>query len=174
MTSADVTSADVTSADRTTAYLCLGSNVGDRTATLALALGVLARAGLTIRARSSLYETPPWGPIPQGPYLNQVVEVESPVPARSLLFLSLLVERMLGRDRSREVRFGPRRIDIDILLFGAAQVAEPDLEIPHPRLLERAFALVPLVEIAPAITIGGQSAAAALAGLDRSGIRAVA
>lgn len=157
-----------------TAYLCLGSNVGDRAGTLGLALGVLARAGLTIRARSALYETPPWGPVPQGPYLNQVVEVESPVGARSLLFLCLLVERMLGRDRGREVRFGPRRIDIDILLHGRAKVAEPDLEIPHPRLLERAFALVPLVEIAPDIVIDGTRAADALARLDAGGIRAFA
>jgi len=155
------------------AYLCLGSNVGDRAATLRLATGVLARAGLTIGARSQLYETPPWGPIPQGPYLNQVVEVQSPVGARSLLALGLMVERMLGRDRSREVRFGPRRIDIDILLFGAAKLDEPDLEIPHPRLLERAFALVPLVEIAPDITIGGVRAAEALGKLDAGGIRAV-
>lgn len=157
-----------------TAYLCLGSNVGDRAATLGLARGVLARAGLAIRARSSLYETPPWGPIPQGPYLNQVVEVESPVGPRGLLFLGLLVERMLGRDRAREVRFGPRRIDIDILLFGHEKVDQPDLEIPHPRLLERAFALVPLVEIAPAVAIGGVKAADALARLDSGDIRAVA
>ncbi|MDQ0503937.1 2-amino-4-hydroxy-6-hydroxymethyldihydropteridine diphosphokinase [Xanthobacter agilis] len=156
-----------------TAYLCLGSNVGDREGTLGLARGVLARAGLTLRARSALYETPPWGPIPQGPYLNQVVEVESPVGAHSLLFLGLLVERMLGRDRSREVRFGPRRIDIDILLYGHQKVAEPDLEIPHPRLLERAFALVPLVEIAPGIVIDGVRAADALAKLDSGGILAV-
>ncbi|QRG08526.1 2-amino-4-hydroxy-6-hydroxymethyldihydropteridine diphosphokinase [Xanthobacter dioxanivorans] len=154
----------------TTAYLCLGSNVGGRAATMGLALGTLARAGLTIRARSSLYETPPWGPIPQGPYLNQVVEVESPVPPRSLLFLALLVERMLGRDRPHEVRFGPRRIDIDILLFGSEKVDAQDLEIPHPRLMERAFALVPLTEIAPEIEVGGVRAKDALAGLDRSGI----
>lgn len=157
-----------------TAYLCLGSNVGDRAGTLGLAIGVLARAGLTIRARSSLYETPPWGPIPQGPYLNQVVEVESPVNARSLLFLGLLVELMLGRNRAREVRFGPRRIDIDILLFGQQDIAEPDLEIPHPRMLERAFALVPLVEIAPELIIQGTRAADALARLDATDIRAVA
>ncbi|MFG1292498.1 2-amino-4-hydroxy-6-hydroxymethyldihydropteridine diphosphokinase [Xanthobacter versatilis] len=157
-----------------TAYLCLGSNVGDRAATMGLALGVLARAGLTIGARSSLYETPPWGPIPQGPYLNQVVEIQSPVPPRSLLFLALAVERMLGRDRPHEVRFGPRRIDIDILLFANETIAEPDLEIPHPRLLERAFALVPLTEIAPDIVVSGVRAADALAALDKSGIEKVA
>lgn len=153
-----------------TAYLCLGSNMGQRASTMGLALGVLARAGLSIRARSSLYETPPWGPVPQGPYLNQVVEVESPVGPRSLLFLALMVERMLGRDRAKELRFGPRRIDIDILLFGDEKVADADLEIPHPRLLERAFALVPLTEIAPQIKVGGMKAADALEELDRGGI----
>lgn len=158
----------------TTAYLCLGSNVGNREATMGLALGVLARAGLTVRARSSLYETPPWGPVPQGPYLNQVAEVESPVGPRSLLFLALMVERMLGRNRQHEIRFGPRRIDIDILLFGETAVNEPDLEIPHPRLMERAFALVPLTEIAPDISIGGVRAADALAALDSSGITKIA
>lgn len=154
----------------TRAYLCLGSNVGARAATMSLALATLARAGLSVRARSSFYETPPWGPVPQGPYLNQVAEIDSPVGPRSLLFLALLVERMLGRDRSREIRFGPRRIDIDILLFGNEKIDDPDLEIPHPRLLERAFALVPLTEIAPAVSIGGTKAADALAGLDASGI----
>lgn len=77
---------------------------------------------------------------------------------------------MLGRDRPNEVRFGPRRIDIDILLFGDETVREEDLEIPHPRLMERAFALVPLTEIAPDIVVGGVRAAEALAKLDQSGI----
>ena len=154
----------------TLAYLCLGSNVGDREKTMEQALATLCRAGLTLRRRSSFYETPPWGPVPQGPYLNQVVEVDSPIGARSLLALALEVERMLGRDRVREVRFGPRRIDIDILLFGDETVRDEDLEIPHPRLMERAFALVPLTEIAPDILVGGVRAADALAGLDKSGI----
>jgi 2-amino-4-hydroxy-6-hydroxymethyldihydropteridine diphosphokinase len=154
----------------TVAYLCLGSNVGDREKTMEQALATLCRAGLTLRRRSSFYETPPWGPVPQGPYLNQVVEVDSPIGPKSLLALGLEVERMLGRDRPNEVRFGPRRIDIDILLFGDETVREEDLEIPHPRLMERAFALVPLTEIAPDIAVGGVRAAEALAKLDRSGI----
>ena len=154
----------------TTAYLCLGSNVGDRAATMATALDLMAEAGVTVRARSSLYETPPWGPVPQGPYLNQVAEVQTRLSARDLLALALATERRLGRDRPNEVRFGPRRIDIDILLYANETIAEPDLEIPHPRLMERAFALVPLTEIAPDMVIGGVKAAEALAGLDRSGI----
>ena len=154
----------------TTAYLCLGSNLGDREQTMAQALATLCRAGLTLRRSSSYYETPPWGPVPQGPYLNQVVEVDSPIGPKSLLALGLEVERMLRRDRANEVRFGPRRIDIDILLFGDETVRDDDLEIPHPRLMERAFALVPLTEIAPDIVVGGIRAADALAQLDRSGI----
>lgn len=157
-------------AAKVTAYLCLGSNVGERAATMATALDLMAEAGVTVRARSSLYETPPWGPVPQGPYLNQVAEVETTLSARDLLALALDTERRLGRDRANEVRFGPRRIDIDILLYGNETIAEPDLEIPHPRLMERAFALVPLTEIAPDIVIAGVKAADALAGLDRSGI----
>lgn len=152
------------------AYLCLGSNLGDRAGTMARATGLLARAGLTILSRSSLYETPPWGPVPQGPYLNMVAVVETELSARELLNLLLGVEHAFGRDRSRETRFGPRTIDIDILLFGDEAVDEPDLEIPHPRMMERAFALVPLVEIAPYLRVGGVSVVTALEGLDRSGI----
>ncbi len=154
----------------TRAYLCLGGNLGEPRETLRLALGMLARGGLTIGRRSSLYRTPPWGPVPQPDYLNQVVEVTTPTTAHGLLDIALLVERMLGRDRTREERYGPRSIDIDILLFGNETVAESDLVLPHPRLLERAFALVPLVEIAPDIKVSGVSAASALALLDSTGI----
>ncbi|MFG1424743.1 2-amino-4-hydroxy-6-hydroxymethyldihydropteridine diphosphokinase [Roseixanthobacter glucoisosaccharinicivorans] len=154
----------------TRAYLCLGANVGMPRETLALALATLARAGLTITARSALYRTPPWGPVPQPPYLNQVVAVDCPLDARGLLYLALLVERMLGRDRTREERFGPRAIDIDILTFGDARFDDSDLQLPHPRLMERAFALVPLVEIAPELKIAGERAADALARLDASAI----
>lgn len=157
----------------TTAYLCLGGNVGDVRDTLNRAIALLAQGGQATVARSKLYRTPPWGPVVQPAYLNQVVAVESPGSARDLLTLALDVERRLGRDRSREERFGPRRIDIDILAFGEVCVDEPDLQLPHPRLLQRAFALVPLLDIAPEIAIGGMRAEDALAGLDRSGIVAV-
>ncbi|MCJ8143782.1 2-amino-4-hydroxy-6-hydroxymethyldihydropteridine diphosphokinase [Ancylobacter sp. A5.8] len=152
------------------AYLCLGSNLGDRAGTMAKAVGLIARIGLKIIARSSLYETPPWGPVPQGPYLNLVVAVETELSARELLNMALGVEHAFGRDRTREVRFGPRTIDIDILLYGDEVIAEPDLEIPHPRMMERAFALIPLSELAPDLVIGGVKVTDALAGLDRSGI----
>lgn len=152
------------------AYLCLGANLGEPRETLRCAADLLERAGLTISRRSAFYRTPPWGPVPQPDYVNQVLEVCSPVGPRDLLALALLVERELGRDRAREERYGPRRIDIDILLFGAKSVSEEDLVLPHPRLLERAFALVPLTEIAPDIVVAGVKAAAALEKLDRCGI----
>ncbi|MBS7539338.1 2-amino-4-hydroxy-6-hydroxymethyldihydropteridine diphosphokinase [Ancylobacter lacus] len=156
--------------EKRTAYLCLGSNLGDRAGTMAKAVGLIARIGLKIVARSSLYETPPWGPVPQGPYLNMVVAVETELSARELLHMVLGVEHAFGRDRTKEVRFGPRTIDIDILVYGEDVVAEPDLEIPHPRMMERAFALVPLAELAPELRVGGVRVADALARLDRSGI----
>lgn len=156
--------------EKHTAYLCLGSNLGDRAGTMAKAVGLIARTGLTIIGRSSLYETPPWGPVPQGPYLNMVVAVETELSARELLHMLLGVEHAFGRDRTREVRFGPRTIDIDILLYGEDRVDEPDLEIPHPRMMERAFALIPLAELAPDLVVGGVPVRAALEWLDRSGI----
>lgn len=152
------------------AYLCLGSNLGDRSGTMAKAVGLIARTGLKIIARSSLYETPPWGPVPQGPYLNMVVVVETELSARELLNMLLGVEHAFGRDRSREVRFGPRTIDIDILLFGEDVIAEPDLEIPHPRMMQRAFALIPLAELAPDLAVQGVPIRTALEALDRNGI----
>ena len=155
------------------AYLCLGSNMGDRAGTMAKAVGLIARTGLKIVGRSSLYETPPWGPVPQGPYLNLVVSVETELSARELLNMLLGVEHAFGRDRTREVRFGPRTIDIDILLYGDEVIDEPDLEIPHPRMMERAFALIPLIELAPWLSVGGVKLRDALAGLDQSGIEKV-
>jgi len=160
-------------AKRVRAYLCLGSNLGDREAAMAAALERIEQAGVEIVGCSSLYETPPWGPVPQGPYLNLVVAVETLLPARALLEALLRIEREGGRDRSGEVRFGPRVIDLDILLFGAEVVAEPDLELPHPRMMERAFVLVPLNELAPDLVVEGQSVRDALGRLDASGIRKI-
>lgn len=157
----------------TTAFLCLGGNVGDVAARFLEAHALLEQAGLRITARSPLYRTPPWGPVPQPPYLNQVIAVEGVPSPRALLDLALETERRLGRDRAQEERFGPRTMDIDILAFGEERVREPDLELPHPRLMERAFALVPLLDIAPDIVIAGTPARVALAGLDRSGIEKV-
>jgi len=102
-----------------------------------------------------------------------VVAVETELSARELLNMLLGVEHAFGRDRTREVRFGPRTIDIDILLYGEEVVAEADLEIPHPRMMERAFALIPLAELAPDLVVQGVSVRQALETLDRAGIEKV-
>ena len=143
------------------AFLGLGGNLGDRAATLAAAIDDLrAAAGVRVTRVSSLYETPPWGPVPQGAYLNACVAIETTLSARALLDLCLAIEKRHGRERL--VRWGPRTLDIDLLLYGAAQIDEPGLIVPHPRMAERAFVLVPLAEIAPDLTIGGTAIATLL------------
>lgn len=134
-------------APATQAFLGLGSNLGDREALLRAAVAELDAAdGVRIVAKSSLYETPPWGPVPQGPYLNLCVGIETALSASELLELCLAIERVHGRERL--VRWGPRTLDIDLLVYGEARIDEPKLVVPHPRMLERAFVLVPLAEIA--------------------------
>jgi 2-amino-4-hydroxy-6-hydroxymethyldihydropteridine diphosphokinase len=152
-------------------FIALGSNLGEREANLGAAREALARAAVTITATSSIYETEPWGPVPQGRYLNQVVHGGTGLTPHALLDQLMQIERALGRDRAREERFGPRTIDLDILLYGDAAVREPDLVIPHPRMMERPFVLVPLAEIAPELVVGGIAVKDALARLDRSGVR---
>jgi 2-amino-4-hydroxy-6-hydroxymethyldihydropteridine diphosphokinase len=151
-------------------FIGLGSNLGDRAGNLAAARAALARDVLSGMIASSVYETDPWGPVPQGRYLNQVVRGSSELPPRPLLDKLFEIERSLGRDRAREQRYGPRTMDLDILLYGDRAVSEPDLQIPHPRMLERAFVLVPLAEIAPALTVNGIAVRDALARLDRNGV----
>jgi 2-amino-4-hydroxy-6-hydroxymethyldihydropteridine diphosphokinase len=151
-------------------FIALGSNLGNRAQNLALACEALARDGIEIADASSVYETEPWGPKPQGPYLNQVVRGTTELAPKVLLSRLLEIERTLGRERDGVERYGPRTIDLDILLYGGETLAEPDLQIPHPRMMERAFVLVPLAEIAPDLTIGGVAIEDALARLDRSGV----
>jgi len=140
------------------AALGLGGNVGDVAAAFVEALARLGSTqGVNLRAISSVYRTPPWGKLDQPDFLNMAALVETTLPARALLALCLDIERGLGRER-RE-RWGPRLIDIDILTYGDAAIDEPDLKVPHPRLVERAFALAPLAEIAPRLTIGEQTIA---------------
>lgn len=145
------------------AYLGLGSNQGDRAASLSAALGELERRGVRIVARSAVYETDPVGGPSQPDYLNQVVEVETSLDPRTLLGLCHETEVALGRDRARETRWGPRPIDLDILAIEGVSVEEPGLTIPHPRLAERAFALVPLAEIAPDLELPGLGKVSTLA-----------
>jgi 2-amino-4-hydroxy-6-hydroxymethyldihydropteridine diphosphokinase len=130
------------------AYLSLGSNQGDRAAQLDAALARLAASGhVRVIQRSSLYETAPIGMTAQPWFLNLVVEVETDLHPQDLLALTLSVERDLGRVRAQ--RWGPRTVDIDILLYDALEVTTPILAIPHPEMTHRRFVLEPLLEIAP-------------------------
>jgi 2-amino-4-hydroxy-6-hydroxymethyldihydropteridine diphosphokinase len=129
------------------AYIGLGSNLGDRESSLSQALAGLERRGFEITARSSLYWTEPVGGPPQEWYLNAVAAGSTALAPEELLRACLDVERELGRER--RVRNGPRTLDADLLLYGDEVRADQALELPHPRLHERRFVLVPLCEIAP-------------------------
>lgn len=129
------------------AFIGLGSNLGDREASLDQALASLARRGFDVSARSSLYWTEPVGGPPQAWYLNAVVAGSTSLAPEALLAACLDVERELGRVRT--VRDGPRTLDADLLLYGDEVRSDGALVLPHPRLHERRFVLVPLVEIAP-------------------------
>ena len=152
------------------AFIALGANLpspaGPPDATLAASLEHLARLG-RIAARSSLYSTEPVGFADQPRFLNAVVTLETDLAPRPLLHSLLSIERHFGRDRSGSVTNGPRTLDLDILLYGGLMLTEPGLEIPHSRLTERPFVLVPLAEIAPNLRIppSGLTAAELLANL---------
>jgi 2-amino-4-hydroxy-6-hydroxymethyldihydropteridine diphosphokinase len=152
------------------AFVGLGSNLGDRLANLQRAVGLLAaRNGVTVVASSRVYETAPVGPA-QPDYLNAVVEAATILGAREVLETCLSVEEELGRVRAE--RWGPRLIDLDLLLFGDQTIDEPGLTVPHPRMFERLFVLVPLVElITPPALPEGRSIGALR--LDASGTGAV-
>jgi len=155
----------------TEALLGLGGNVGDVRATLDEAVALFADgAQVTLLARSSDYRTPPWGVTDQPPFINCAIAIETTLTPHALLDRALNVERALGRDRSKEQRWGPRTIDIDLLAYGDRTIDEPGLTLPHPRLFERAFVLVPLAEIVPDRLIAGRRVRDALAQLDAAGI----
>ncbi|MET3660142.1 2-amino-4-hydroxy-6-hydroxymethyldihydropteridine diphosphokinase [Aquamicrobium ahrensii] len=121
---------------------------------------------------SSLYRTPPWGKLDQPSFLNAAAELSISLQPQQLLELCLETERRLKR--VREERWGPRLIDIDILMFDARIIQETGLEVPHPRMLERAFVLAPLAELAPGLDIGGEPIEQRLAAVDTSGIERLA
>jgi len=129
-------------------YLALGSNVGDREENLRAAVASL-REGVAIDTVSSLYETAPYGVTDQPPFFNLALSARTRLAPHDLLLLAKRVERHVGRTPT--YRWGPRVVDVDILLFGDRIVDEPDLIIPHADMLERAFVLVPLAEIAPEV-----------------------
>lgn len=150
------------------AYLALGANLGDPFAALADARRQLTQSQVAITNASGLYRTPPFGPVAQASFINQCLSVETILEPHALLDLCLDIEHRMGRQRAE--RWGPRRIDIDLLAYGDRVIADDRLTLPHPGILHRAFVLVPLVEIAPALEIAGTAIADALARLDQSGI----
>jgi len=157
-----------------TAFLALGSNLGDRLENLRRAVALLHRAdGVRVLRSSRVYETSPVGP-PQPDYLNAVIEAETSLSARDLLQACLGVEQMMGRDR--EERWGPRVIDVDVLTFDEERFDEPALTVPHPRMHERAFVLVPLLELTadPMLPGGAHIGDLRMADDAVSGVRAVA
>lgn len=154
------------------ALVALGSNLGDRAGHLLGAVAALARRPeVRLAGLSRIYETVPVGPAGQGPYLNAVLAVETELGPLELLEVLLAIERAHGRVR-RE-RWGPRTLDLDLLDFGGRVLERPGLSLPHPRLHERAFVLVPLAEVAPdwRHPLLRTTAAELLAKLDRSGVR---
>lgn len=138
------------------AYIGLGANLGDRDATIRRAVEALAhRDGIEVVAVSSLRETEPVDFVEQPRFLNGVVALETDLEPSDLLAALLAVEQKLGRTREGP-RFGPRTIDLDLLVYGDAEVDEPGLTVPHPRLAERRFALEPLAELDPDLVVPGR------------------
>jgi 2-amino-4-hydroxy-6-hydroxymethyldihydropteridine diphosphokinase len=134
----------------------MGSNLGDRERQIRAALDQLAQEPeVEIVAVSTLRQTEPVGYVDQPLFVNGAAMIETDLPPRELLDRLLAIERQLGRARGEGPRFGPRTIDLDLLLYGDETIAEPGLQVPHPRLTERRFALEPLAELEPALEIPG-------------------
>jgi 2-amino-4-hydroxy-6-hydroxymethyldihydropteridine diphosphokinase len=148
--------------------LSLGSNVGDARANVARAVEALAAAGARVVSRSPDYRTAPWGPVAQDWFVNACVVAETDLLPEELLALCKGIEREMGRTEG--VRWGPRIVDVDILTYDDRELAIPGLTVPHPRLLERAFVLVPLADVAPELTVRGERVADAAARVGREGV----
>ncbi|MDI6889955.1 MAG: 2-amino-4-hydroxy-6-hydroxymethyldihydropteridine diphosphokinase [Thermodesulfovibrionales bacterium] len=129
------------------AYIGIGSNLGNRQENCLRAIEILEKRGITVKKKSSIYETEPWGVKDQPRFINMAIEVETGLEPKELLRILKEVEREVGREES--FKWGPRIIDLDILLFDALILREDNLEIPHPLMHERDFVLRPLCEIAP-------------------------
>jgi 2-amino-4-hydroxy-6-hydroxymethyldihydropteridine diphosphokinase len=153
------------------ALIALGGNVGEVRVTFQKAIANIC--GMTqgaLLARSSDYATPPWGDEQQARFVNACIDIETSLDPHALLFTLHKIEKKFGRDRARETRWGPRTLDLDLIAYDDVRIDRPELTLPHPRLFERAFVLVPLSEIAPERLIVGRSIQAALAGLKTEGI----
>ena len=155
----------------TEALLALGGNIGDSRAILTRAIALLCDGKeVRLTARSSDYRTPPWGVEDQPPFINLCISVETTLSPHKLLQRAQAIELKLGRERAHERRNGPRTADIDIIAYDDVMLDTPELTLPHPRLFERAFVLVPLAEIASERRISGVRIAEAIQKIDCSGI----
>ncbi|WP_332696687.1 2-amino-4-hydroxy-6-hydroxymethyldihydropteridine diphosphokinase [Bosea sp. (in: a-proteobacteria)] len=152
------------------ATLGFGGNLGDPVLAFAGVLGRLrAHAAIEVKAVSSVWRTAPWGKLDQPEFRNMAVLLESTLSADELLDLCLAIERESGRERLE--RWGPRTLDIDILTYGGQTIDRPGLQIPHPRITERAFVLAPLAEIAPTKLVAGRSVVELLAAIASEDVR---
>ncbi len=153
-----------------TIYLSLGTNIGDRQANLRTALAALPPA-VRLVAVSSIYETAPWGYLEQPDFLNLAVKAETKLSPQDLLAHLKSIEEELGREKT--VRWGPRRIDLDILFYDKLVLEMDGLTIPHPKIAERAFVLVPLAELAPGLKhpVTGETVREMLAAVDKASVK---
>ena len=153
------------------AIIALGGNVGDVRATFGRAIAnICGMAQAALLARSSDYATPPWGEEDQPRFINACIAIDTSLDPHALLFVMHKVEQKFGRDRANERRWGPRTLDLDLIAYDDVVLDKPELTLPHPRLFERAFVLVPLAEIAPDRLIAGRRVSDALAALSTEGI----
>src|SRR5215831_15211303 len=153
------------------ALIALGGNVGDVRATFKKAIAdICGMAQAALLARSSDYATPPWGNEQQARFTNACIEIETSLDPHALLFTLQKIERKFGRVRSKEARWGPRTLDLDLIAYDDIALERPELTLPHPRLFERAFVLVPLLEIAPDRVIAGRRVREALTRVDAAGV----
>ncbi len=151
--------------------IALGGNVGDVRTTFDRAItDICGMAQADLLARSSDYLTPPWGEENQPPFINGCIRIATALDPHALLYTLHKIEKKHGRDRARESRWGPRTLDLDILVYDDAQIHDRDLTIPHQHLFERAFVLIPLMDIAPDRAIGGQTPRTALQSLSGDGV----
>jgi 2-amino-4-hydroxy-6-hydroxymethyldihydropteridine diphosphokinase len=153
------------------ALIALGGNVGNVRAVFRKAIGdICAMSEATLLARSSDYSTPPWGETAQADFINACIAIETGLDPHALLLALQKIETKFGRDRTHERRWGPRTLDLDLIAYDDVTIQKPELTLPHPRLFERAFVMVPLAEIAPDLVIAGRSITSALAQLSTEGI----
>jgi 2-amino-4-hydroxy-6-hydroxymethyldihydropteridine diphosphokinase len=151
--------------------IALGGNVGDVRQTFRKAIAnICGMAQAVLVARSSDYATPPWGDENQDRFVNACIEIETRLDPHALLYTLHKIETKFGRERGTETRWGPRTLDLDLIAYDDAVLDRPELKLPHPRLFERAFVLVPLAEIAPDRVIAGRTPAEALATVSTAGI----